>query len=449
MSNSPTQTALLKRYCLFILGLFFNAFGVILVTVAQLGTSPISSTAYVASLNSPLTIGTYIYILNAILIIGQILLLGKEGTLKNKRDLLLQIPATLLFGAFMDFDMWLLSGFPTDHYLMQVAGVVAGCVIMAVGIIFAMIADVTMNSAEYFIQIMSKRFGWQFGNIKLCFDIILLAIAVGLSLLLSGRIEGVREGTVIVAVLTGPVVRLLYPRIKFIGKYFGREEMVSSKAEPDTEESSSIPNLNAKPVIITLSREFGSGGHEIGQRIAQSLGIPFYDEEIIKQAAAESGLSEKVVSEKEQHIANRFLYEMAQDYEAPIEKRMSLDDALFVAQSRVIRRLAQKGSCLIVGRCADTVLSDYPNNIDLFFCADEKDKVERVQRYGIKAEDAASEIEKVNRARANHYHVFTGKTWGDSRNYDFSCNTSRFTTEEICQIVGNLYRSHLPVPTQE
>lgn len=240
----------LRRYAVFFLGLFIMSFGVSLVTRSLLGTSPISSVPYVWSLHTVLSMGTYIIILNAILIAAQLLMLGKDGIKENKVDLLMQIPVSLLFGIFVDVNMSILSGWYPSVYYLQVVSCILGCVAMGLGIALEVVADVCMNSGEYVLQIASRKFRKEFGTLKIMFDVSLLLIAVGCSWIFAGRIDGVREGTVIVAVLTGPVVKLLLPYLRWIERWEKRPTVTIS-------DSSDISDYK----VITIGREYGSGGH--------------------------------------------------------------------------------------------------------------------------------------------------------------------------------------------
>lgn len=424
-----------KRYLIFMVALFVSALGVSIITQSNLGTSPISSIPYVLSLNSQPSMGTYIFMLNMFLIAGQMLMLGKEGILQRKIDLLMQIPVSVLFGFFIDLTMMMISGMVPGMYGLKVVSLVIGCAVLAIGICFEVIADVTMVSGEYFVQIASRRFKKEFGFVKITFDISLVVIAAVLSLLLAGHIEGLREGTVIAAILTGPFVRLINPCLAFVEHW--------EKADGYQEKISAIDVRQVNtPVVITISREYGSGGHLIGERIAKDLGIKFYDRDLIRLVAEESGFSEEFISEKEQHMHSSLLYQMImQDYEVPIEKSLSPDDALFVAQSRVIRRLANEGSCVIVGRCADYILHDIPTCIHVFLHADMKHKKKRaIDEYGLDCNTVSGEIERINKAREIHYHHFTGKNWGDTRNYHLTCDTGMMNDKQVCEIIESLYK---------
>lgn len=425
----------LRRYAVFFLGLFIMSFGVSLVTRSLLGTSPISSVPYVWSLHTALSMGTYIIILNAILITAQLIMLGKDGIKENKVELLMQIPVSLLFGIFVDINMAILSGWHPAAYYLQVISCILGCVAMGLGIALEVVADVCMNSGEYVLQIASRKFRKEFGTLKIMFDVSLLLIAVGCSWIFAGRIDGVREGTVIVAVLTGPVVKLLLPHLRWIEKW---EKHPTALAE-NIENADNDENLDYH--VITIGREYGSGGHEIGERIAQTLGIPFYDNQMMEMVAKESGLSVDTVRDYDQRLPHSLLYELVtKDFSMPTERSISKKDALFVAQSRVIRRLASEGPCVIVGRCADFVLADNPHAINVYLRASDEYKQKRaVEYYGIVPEAAAEKVAKINSLRRDHYSYFTEKTWGDPRNYAAVYDTSRLSSDAVVRSVIALY----------
>ncbi|MDE6549691.1 MAG: cytidylate kinase family protein [Muribaculaceae bacterium] len=426
----------MRRYAVFFLGLFIMSFGVSLVTRSLLGTSPISSVPYVWSLHTALSMGTYIIILNAILIMAQLIMLGKDGIKENKVELLMQIPVSLLFGLFVDVSMAILSAWQPDAYYLKIISCVIGCVGMGLGIALEVLADVCMNSGEYVLQIASRKFRKEFGTLKIMFDVSLLLIAVGCSWIFAGRIDGVREGTVIVAVLTGPVVKLLLPHLRWIERWEKRPTTITENAE----NADNTDNLGYR--VISIGREYGSGGHEIGDKLARTLGIPFYDNSMMEMVAKESGFSIDTVRDYDQRLPHSLLYELiTKDFSTPTERSLSKKDALFVVQSRVIRRLASEGPCVIVGRCADYVLADNPNAINIFLRASEEYKVKRaVEYYGIAPEAAAEKVSKMNSMRRDHYSYFTEKTWGDPKNYDAVYDTSRLSQEAIVHSVIALYK---------
>ena len=158
--------------------------------------------------------------------------------------------------------------------------------------------------------------------------------------------------------------------------------------------------------IITISREFGSGGRQIGHMLAEKLGIPFYDKELIYFAAKESGLAKKYISQIEQ-----------------IERKSKNDDRIFIAEAKTIRNLAKVKSCVIVGRCADYILRDEKDVVKIFLYSSEEDKVKRaVKYYGLDKNEARKKIEKINKDREKHYKFYTNREWRDMSNYDLMIN---------------------------
>ena len=178
--------------------------------------------------------------------------------------------------------------------------------------------------------------------------------------------------------------------------------------------------------VITISRHYGSGGREIGKRWAEHYGIPFYDNEIISNAAKESGFAEVAFEKAEEKATNSFLYSLAMGMSAYGNmdmgfSTMSVDDRLFLAETKVTRRFAQEGPCVIVGRCADYVLKDLPNMVNIYVAADIPSRVKRaIEVYDLPKAKAEENIIKFDKRRSNYYNFHTGKRWGDVNNYHIS-----------------------------
>lgn len=427
-----SNAELFRRYLIFGISLLVIALGISIITRSDLGTSPITSVPYVASLNTPLSLGTYFFFFTIFLIILQVIMLGKKGVLERKVELLMQFPVALVLSVFTDFGMWITAAWMPELYYVKIVSLVAGCLVLAFGICLEVIADVTMISAEYTIQFATMRLKKDFGTIKICFDVSLVLLAALGSWLFSGRIDGVREGTIIAALITGPFVRMIMPRLAYLRNW------LSGTYGNDVQAIARIGEN--QPLVITISREYGSGGHKLGEMLAKELGIAFYDRELITLVASESNFSEEFISKNEQRMPGSLLYQMImQDYEAPLDKSLSADDALFVAQSRVIRRISSEGPCVIVGRCADYILKDRPNTVNVFLYADMPHKVKRaVAEYGIAEERAASVIADTDRSRKEHCLQYTGRQWGDSRNYNVSFDTGVFSLEQIVAFLKNI-----------
>ena len=170
--------------------------------------------------------------------------------------------------------------------------------------------------------------------------------------------------------------------------------------------------------VITISREFGSGGRELGVKLADKLGIPFYDKELISMAADDINIAEDAFQHYDEHIVvhdpldRQFYHAFSEVYQIP------MSDQIFVAQSNVIRRLASYGPCIIVGRCADMILTD---SLNLFIYANMKDRIRRMLELESEAESDGKEMERrireVDRKRKEYYQYYTGNTWGRAQNY--------------------------------
>ncbi len=183
--------------------------------------------------------------------------------------------------------------------------------------------------------------------------------------------------------------------------------------------------------IITIGRQFGSGGHEIAVGLSEALSIPFYDKEIIVEAAKKTGLDENLFKNAEERTVSSFLYSVALGAYTPAGSLngmpfMNINETVFQAQSKVIAELAAKGSCVFVGRCADYIIKDAPRCHRLFVYADKPYRIERVKRL-YKLDDAAAEelITKTDKRRANFYNYYTGKKWNSLQNYDLCINSAK------------------------
>lgn len=201
------------RYLIFSIGLYCLSLGMVLIVASSLGTTPISSLNYVLSLNTPLSFGSATFIFNMILIVGQLLLAGRHASCKDYIEILLQIPFSIPFSIFIDFNMWLVEGLHITNYLMAITILATGCLMQAIGVTLEIKPDVAMMSAEGFVKYTSRRFGKPFGTTKVMFDVSLVIGAIVLSWTMAGRIDGVREGTVIAAMITSYIVTFMTTRI--------------------------------------------------------------------------------------------------------------------------------------------------------------------------------------------------------------------------------------------
>ncbi len=209
-----------KRYLIFLIGLFINALGVSLVTKASLGTSPISSIPYVLSLNFPLTLGNFTILFSLLLILLQILILRKNFKPVN----ILQIPVSIAFGYFIDLTMYLFAWVDPSDYPIKMLVLLLGCIVLGFGVYLEVLADVVMLPGESFVRSVVQTWNTNFGTTKIIFDSSMTIIAGVLSFTFAGRLDGVREGTIIAALLVGFIARLFGKHLEFIKPLLFPEE---------------------------------------------------------------------------------------------------------------------------------------------------------------------------------------------------------------------------------
>lgn len=190
--------------------------------------------------------------------------------------------------------------------------------------------------------------------------------------------------------------------------------------------------------IITITRQFGSGGREIGKKLAEAYGIPFYDNEIISRAAKDTGFAEAAFERAEDKASNSLLYSIAMGMNVFSSQDvgfsgLSLDDRIFLAQSKVIRNVAKEGPCVIVGRCADYILKNQENVVNLFIRATLDFRIKRASEVeGIPKEKSAEMVMKKDKSRANYYKYHSGERWDNVLNYDFAIRS------DLCGIDGTV-----------
>ena len=430
-----------RAYILFVIALAINAFGIAFITRALLGTSPITSITYVMSMFTSLTMGQWTIVLNLGFMVLELPFMRKEDLKSDLVCYLLQIPTTLFFGSFIDVSMNALSWLQPEMYVLKIASLLLGCVILALGIALEVKANVAMAAGEYFVKAIARRLRTDFGYPKLGFDSSLVALSCIVSYAVMGTIQGVREGTVVAAIIVGPIVHFISPWFKVFDRFLYPS---GKTGRPAGQASLPVEDFHPGHRVITIAREFGSGGHLLGERLSKELGIRLYDKEFIHLAAQESGMDEAYIRKNEQSIPSFWLKSVYAQNKNTVEQSMAPDDVLFVAESKIVQEAAAKEDCVIVGRCADFVLDGQPGLIRVFCCAGLEAARQRcVQEYGLPADKAESEIKRVNRKRMAHYEYYTGRKWGDPHHYDLVVNTSHVSIEEAFRMIGELYRHTL------
>lgn len=422
---------LLKRYIFFFLGICLNAFGIALFTRSKLGTGPTSCIPYVVSLKSGLSFGTCTFIFNILLLLGQIILLRKNFP----RYQLLQLPVTLLFSILIDGAMKFTTFVNTDIYWLALFYNILGCVFRAVGVSCQVVADVVMLSTEAFVKALSDVSKKEFSWIKLFFDVFMAAVAIALSFLLLGRLESVREGTLIIVLLVGPVSHYFTKRLSFTNYVFENEsELVF---EPKLKIS------NSKRIVITVTSEAGSGGRIIAKILGIKLKIPVYDKELVDLIAQEGGFTKRFVQ-----AHNEILYRSTA--EAFIQNNFSVENfhsksytRLYEAQERVISKLAERQNCIIVGHCSNFILKDNKNVMNILITADMKNRITYIsEKYGLNRHDSQKKIRRQDHNTWEFYLHFTNQDWKDSGNYHLCLNSSLFGYEETADIIEDIVKKN-------
>ena len=194
--------------------------------------------------------------------------------------------------------------------------------------------------------------------------------------------------------------------------------------------------------IYTIGREFGSGGREVGEKLAAKLGIKLYDKELLQQAAKDSGFCEEIFENHDEKPTNSFLYSLVMDtysvsgYSAAPFLDMPLNHKVFLAQFETIKKIAEKESCVIVGRCADYALSDNPDCINIFIHADLDVRIKNVSRnLNITENKARDIINKTDKQRASYYNYYTSKKWGDSKSYNLSLDAGKIGIDNCVEMI--------------
>ena len=426
----------LKRYVIFLIGLFVNSLGVSLITKASLGTSPITSIPYVLSLSFPFTLGNFTIFFSLFFILLQLLILRKNFKLEH----VLQIPISIIFGYFIDLTMLLFTWVNPQTYIMKIVYLLIGCLILGFGVYMEVLADVVMLPGESFVRAIVLTWKTNFGTTKICFDVSMAVIAAILSFVFTGHLNGVREGTIIAALLVGFIARTIGRYLSFMPeKLFG--------VVNETEEASGAVDNEAVTTghfCIAIGRQYGSGGRDLGAKLAEKLNCDFYDKEIIQLAAGSTGYTPEYISKREENMTNSFLYDLVHEMYAYSDEYEPPKDKIFDAEAEVIRSAAKKGNCVIVGRCADAILKDDPDCIGIFLSAPLKTRIQMVmKRYGLDEKAAKRRIEQTDRRRADNYRYYTRRIWGMSGNYQMCIDTSLgedYVLNTVLNLVKNVNR---------
>lgn len=194
--------------------------------------------------------------------------------------------------------------------------------------------------------------------------------------------------------------------------------------------------------IITIARQFGSGGHETAKKLSEILNIPLYDRNLVEMAAEKMGQSPVSIEKVDESALTTFLatYQIPKEPNSVTGYGLSLNDSTYVTQTIIIEALARKGPCIIVGRCGDYVLRTYPGLIDVFLCASLEDRVRRImERYNISKQDALNALKSTDRKRKTYYENYTHRKWGNIESHQILFNLSRLGMDKTIDIIKEIY----------
>ena len=195
--------------------------------------------------------------------------------------------------------------------------------------------------------------------------------------------------------------------------------------------------------IVTIARQFGSGGREIGEELSKKLGVKFYDKELISIAAKESNIAPEIFENVDEKATNSLLYSLSLGLYSfsntySVGDNLPVNDKLYILQHKIIKKVADEGPCVIVGRCADHILRDRNDVLRVFIYADWDCRVKRaIDLKGVKPSKAEQVVQKTDKSRSNYYNFYSGKKWGLTENYDLCINRTKLTSEQVAEIIEN------------
>ena len=444
--KTSSNTILLwgKRLLVYILGLFLMAAGVVFSARSALGVSPVSSLGNVLyqiglSAGAPgfVNLGNCTTAVFCVYLLAELALLGR----KFKPTMLLQIVVSLLFGQLVNLAGVVLAFLPAPgSYAVQMLYLLVSVPLVAAGVMLYLTPNLFPMPGEGLSIAIADRAGISVGTAKTIFDCSVVLISVILSLLYFRKLVGVREGTVICALLVGFVFKLLQkPFQKPLLRFVARESKVNRALEAASQ--GYLTDITGKPkIIITIGREFG--GHEIAEMLAEKLGVTCYDTQIDRLAAQQFGIPLADVERVTQRMNRASFYDFRDTAYAMTNDALSPEERIFVAQSSVIRQIASSGeSCVILGRCADHVLYDDPNCFRIFIHARPDIRVKRVMAmFDLDENEARRQLELTDRARAQYYKRFTGREYGTQIYYNLGLDSGLLGTEESVETIINIIR---------
>ena len=435
-----------KRLFIYVLGLYIMAVGVVFSSRSALGVTPVSSLGNVlyqigASAGAPsfVNLGNCTTAAFCLYLVAEFLVLRRDF----KPAMLLQVVAALLFGQLVNLASAMLFFLPApETYVMRLVYLLVSIPLVSAGVMLYLSPNLLAMPGEGFCLAIVKKTGRSMGTVKTFFDCSVVLLSAAASLLYFRGLVGVREGTVISALLVGFVLKLLQkPFQKPLLRFVERESKANRALEIASQGYLTDAAGNPK-IIITIGREFGSGGMEIGRRLAERLGVTFYDRQLDEMAAEKSGLPLEKVQALSRNMERAMLSGFMDGAYALTNEALSPEEQYYVAESSVIRQIAAGDeSCVILGRCADYVLYNDPNCFRVFIHARPDIRIKRIMATQDLTEDQARRLaENTDKARASYYKRYTGRDYGKQEYYHLGLDSGLLGTEESVECIVNILR---------
>ena len=436
-----------KRLLIYVLGLYIMAAGVVCSSRSALGVTPVSSLGNVLyligkSAGAPgfVNLGNCTTGVFCLYLLAEFLVLRRDF----KPAMLLQVAAALLFGQLVNLASATLFFLPAPgSYTLRLLYLLVSVPLVSAGVMLYLSPNLLAMPGEGLCLAITKKTGKSMGTVKTFFDCSVVLLSVCASLLYFRGLVGVREGTVISALLVGLVLKLLQkafqkPLLRFVERESKTNRALEAASQGYLTDAAGNPKI-----IITIGREFDSGGQEIGRRLAERLGIPFYDRQLDEMAAEKSGLPLEKVQAMSRQMERAMMSSFMDGAYAMSNDALSPEEQYFVAESSAIRQIAAGAeSCVILGRCADFVLYDDPNCFRTFIHAREDVRIKRIMATMDLTEEEARRLkDNTDKARASYYKRYTGREYGNQIYYHLGLDSGMLGTEESVEsIVGILRR---------
>lgn len=444
--NKTIPNALL-RITVMLIGQAFVAASVGLTRATGLGTSPISCVPTALSYFTPLSIGGWTFVMNCLFVLTQIVLLRKDF----KPVQFLQIPCVFVFSVLIDLFVPIFELVPMETYIVQLLLNVVGCFLTALGVFLQVKASFLTLPGEGIVLSVAKVTKWPFPKCKIGFDVANVIVATAASLIVMHGLYGVREGTILSALVVGAIVGLynrLFPHFETFCPIKGHITFTATTMAAPEETSAQTaaqenitPEYSADqtPLVITLSREFGSKGREIGQALGKQLNIPVFDRSLIELTAQESGLTSDYVEKHEEEMRRGIRYNLYMQSYTSFGLDPTPTDKLWLAQAHTITKIASEGSCVIVGRCAGAILGNRPHVLNVFIHAPLVKRISHViERENVDHMEAAAMIERIDKERKAHCKQYVGAQWTDVNSYHLSLDSSLGTIEDTARLIASV-----------